>query len=311
MEPGPYVMMAVSDNGAGMNAEVKAHIFEPFFTTKEKGVGTGLGLSTVFGIVKQHHGHVSVYSERGRGSTFTIYFPQSDGPIEQRSESVRVPIIPRACETVLVVEDEKFVRNYACEVLESLGYTTFGAKSPGEAFEISEGYDGAIHLLLTDVVLPMMDGKSLFEKLHSARPQMLVLYMSGYADDAIVHHGVLDSGVHFIQKPFTVDGLAKKISQVFGRADPVSADESYTDKSSPQEMQADEVKERLATLPAELLQELNRAALEAGRAGAVTVVDEIGRFDEELAELLRAWINRFRFDRIVAITEKQVVQNDK
>ena len=217
VEPGLYVMMAISDNGIGMDEETQSHIFEPFFTTKAKGSGTGLGLATVFGIVKQHRGHVTVYSEPGRGSTFRIYFPQADTPAAPSVDSIASVTIARGDETILVVEDEEFVRNFACEVLDSLGYITLAAKDPDEAIHLCESHETTIHLLLTDVVLPIMDGRTLYSRLHQMRPDMRVLYMSGYTDDAIVHHGVLDSSVHFLQKPFSTTSLAKKISEAMGR----------------------------------------------------------------------------------------------
>ncbi len=213
--PGDYVMLAVSDTGCGMDSHTLTRIFDPFFTTKGKGKGTGLGLSTVFGVVKQHQGHISVYSEPGCGSTFKIYLPRAQGPLQPQS---RVHSQERATrqgtEIVLVVEDENMVRSLACEALEMFGYTVLTAASPEEALKVSDEYPGAIDLLVTDVVLPKMDGKSLSRSLSVKRPRMKVLYISGYAENAIVHHGVLDKGIHFLAKPFDLDSLVLKVREV-------------------------------------------------------------------------------------------------
>lgn len=210
---GPFVMIAVSDTGVGMDSATLARIFDPFFTTKAKGLGTGLGLSTVYGIVKQHHGHVAVYSEPGRGTTFKVYLPRASEAREPEATAVTPGPRPAGHETILIVEDAEVVRELVGEVLGMLGYSVLKAADPEEAIRISYTHKGAIHLLLTDVVLPYMDGRSLHKKIASARPRMKVMYMSGYTDNFIVHHGVLDRGVHFIQKPFSVDNLAKKVRE--------------------------------------------------------------------------------------------------
>jgi PAS domain S-box-containing protein len=214
--PGDYVLFTVSDTGRGMDGDVLSRIFDPFFTTKEKGVGTGLGLSTVYGIVKQHRGHVSAYSEPDRGSTFKVYLPRIQGiPELDTNDPDRLPR-PTGNETILLVEDEDVVRELSRDVLESLGYTALSAPDPQEAIEISHRHKGPIHLLLTDIVLPKMDGRSLFDSLSKERPKMKVLYVSGYTENFIVHHGVLDRGVNFLQKPFTVESLAMKVREVLG-----------------------------------------------------------------------------------------------
>jgi PAS domain S-box-containing protein len=212
--PGDYVMMAVSDTGRGMDSQVLARIFDPFFTTKEKGVGTGLGLSTVYGIVKQHKGHISAYSEPDLGSTFKVYLPCAHEAIDHPMKKSSTQSIPRGNESVLVVEDEEIVRNLTCEALEMLGYSTLAASDPEEAIALCDMHEGPIELLLTDVVLPRMDGKTLFERLVRTRPHLKVLYVSGYTENFIVHHGVLERTVQFLQKPFTIEGLARKVREV-------------------------------------------------------------------------------------------------
>lgn len=214
VQTGPYVMLGVSDSGKGMDAETRSRIFDPFFTTKPKGMGTGLGLSTVYGIVKQHEGHIQVYSEPGRGTTFKVYLPCVEESARPTPKVVARQEAPRGTETVLIVEDEQIVLELACEVLEMLGYRTLGAANPAEALAICSSYDGTIDLLLTDVVLPEMDGRSLYSDLSSLRPRLKVLYMSGYTPNAIVHHGVLESGLCFLQKPFTTERLARKVREV-------------------------------------------------------------------------------------------------
>lgn len=211
---GQYVMLAVSDTGCGMNLETKARIFEPFFTTKEKGRGTGLGLSTVYGIVKQSGGNIWVYSEPGKGTTFKVYLPQ----LESHEETMETPSVetssPGGSETILLVEDEDVVRGLARQILEQAGYKVLDASGGEEAIRLCHEHADPIHLLLSDVVMPETSGKEIAKRLTSLRPGTRVLFMSGYTDDAIVHHGVLDSDVEFIQKPFTPLALAKKVREV-------------------------------------------------------------------------------------------------
>jgi signal transduction histidine kinase len=209
---GQYVMLAVSDNGVGMDAETQSHIFEPFFTTKEQGKGTGLGLATVYGIVRQSGGYVSVYSEPGVGATFKIYLPA----VEDVPTAQLVPVAsPRGgTETILVAEDEPAVRNLARRILESHGYEVIVASDAEEAITMSRGFDGRIHLLLTDVIMPGMSGPQLADRISSERSDARVLFMSGYTDTAISHHGVLEPGIWYLQKPFSPVGLAEKVREV-------------------------------------------------------------------------------------------------
>ena len=214
VQPGSYVMMAVSDTGTGMDDETKARIFEPFFTTKEKGRGTGLGLSTVYGIVKQSGGNIWVYSELGEGTAFKVYLPQLKEAVVSVAKAAVEAEAPGGSETILVVEDEDVVRGLARKILEQLGYQVIDANGVAEATRLCREYPGEIHLLLTDVVMPEASGQEIANRMKARRPNTRVLFMSGYTDEAIVHHGVVDSDVAFIQKPFTPVALAKKIREV-------------------------------------------------------------------------------------------------
>ena len=214
VKPGPYVMMAISDTGTGMDEETKSYIFDPFFTTKEKGRGTGLGLSTVYGIVKQSGGNIWVYSEPEKGTTFKIYLPRVEKVAETAEKVKATAESLTGSETIMVVEDDEMVRDMARSILQRYGYSILDAQDGEEAIRVSEQYEGPIHLMLTDVVMPGMSGRVLAEQLAVQRPKMKVLYMSGYTDNAIVRHGVLDKEVIFIQKPFTVEALAQKVREV-------------------------------------------------------------------------------------------------
>ena len=216
LSPGPYVMLAVTDNGCGMDVETQAHIFEPFFTTKEKGKGTGLGLATVYGIVKQSGGYVWVYSEPGRGTSFKVYLPRvwDEPTMPGRDRRIEGQRLPQGTETVLLVEDEKGVRELAREYLEMTGYTVIEAENGHTALELAALHSGPIHLLMTDVVMPGISGRELSERVKAIRPEIRVLFMSGYTDQAVVHHGILETDAVLLQKPFTVAALAAKLRDI-------------------------------------------------------------------------------------------------
>lgn len=218
--PGRYVMLAVSDTGHGMSPEVQAHIFEPFFTTKEVGKGTGLGLSTVYGIVKQSAGFIWVYSEPGRGTTFKIYFPRVDQPTEAPRADKRLGSVLRGSEVILLVEDEPQLRQLSASVLGHCGYKVLVAGNPEEGLSIAQANHRDIKLLITDVVMPGMNGRQLAEKILQLSPATKILYISGYTNNAIVHYGVLDEGLWFLPKPFSLSALMSKVREVL---DSVSA----------------------------------------------------------------------------------------
>lgn len=217
--PGPRVALKVTDTGVGMDKVTKARMFEPFFTTKEVGKGTGLGLATVFGIVRQSGGTISVSSELGKGTSFDIFFPPSDREVVPTASTTRERRTMAGSETVLLVEDNESVRVLTRSILHRYGYNVLEAQGGGDAVLLCEQHQGVIHLLLTDVVMPRMSGRQLAERLLATRPGMRVLYMSGYTDDAVVRHGILHSTIAFIQKPITPGPLARKVREVLGWAD--------------------------------------------------------------------------------------------
>jgi CheY-like chemotaxis protein len=217
--PGDYVMLAISDNGGGMPPEVKARLFEPFFTTKGQGKGTGLGLATCHGIVKQSGGHIAVYSEVGRGTTFKVYLPRVEEeavPIQHDAEAIS---FSSGTGTILLVEDEPMLRELGITVLQELGYEVLCAENGRDALRVvAEHSDKTIDLLLTDVVMPEMGGKELAEKLLPLRPRTRVIFCSGYTEDAIFHSGGLEAGVFFLQKPYTIAAVAQKVSEAMASA---------------------------------------------------------------------------------------------
>ncbi|MBE0556359.1 MAG: response regulator, partial [Proteobacteria bacterium] len=214
-KPGQYVFLGVSDDGMGMDRETQSHLFEPFFTTKEVGKGTGLGLATVYGMVKQNGGFIICYSEPGRGTTFKIYIPRVSGEGETAEEPREAPVAHGAGR-ILLVEDDEMVREITKDILEEIGYTVLTVDTPKEAVALCENKETRVDLLLTDVVMPEMSGKELGKRIAAIRPGIKVLFMSGYTSDVIAHRGVLEKGVHFIQKPFRLKDLARKIHELIG-----------------------------------------------------------------------------------------------
>ncbi|HOJ71392.1 MAG TPA: response regulator, partial [Syntrophorhabdaceae bacterium] len=215
--PGEFVMLAISDNGAGMDKEVLAHIFEPFFTTKDVDKGSGLGLSTVYGIIKQNNGFINAYSEPNKGTTFKIYTPRYTGNGKREQVKEDMDVLMGKGETVLLVEDEKDVLELCSRMLEELGYRVISANGPNEAIKEVQEYTGVIHLLLTDVIMPEMNGKELAKAIRDIRPDIRCLFMSGYTNNAIIHNGIIMEGITYIQKPFSLHELSIKVRQALDR----------------------------------------------------------------------------------------------
>jgi len=232
LKPGAYVMLAITDTGRGMSEQVKARAFEPFFTTKDVGQGTGLGLSTCYGIIKQSGGHISVYSEPGRGTTFKIYLPQVEPPTKIPIQHLDSPELPRGTETILLVEDDPALREMAATLLRRLGYTVLAAANGIEALSLKQQRDtGHVDLLFTDVVMPHMSGKELSERMRALYPHTRILFTSAYTENAIVHQGVLDKGVALLPKPFTPSALARKVREALDAPDPAQKTPGLTKSS--------------------------------------------------------------------------------
>jgi two-component system, cell cycle sensor histidine kinase and response regulator CckA len=216
--PGDFVMLAVSDDGCGMDQETLSHIFEPFFTTKKMDKGTGLGLATVYGIAKQNDGFINIYSEPGQGSTLKIYLPRHEGMIDAMEQTTAAPKPMAHGETILVVEDDAGVLKLAAKILQGLGYTVLTTNTPAKALGLVEAHADRIELLLTDVVMPEMNGRELADQIQALCPQIKILFMSGYTADIIAHRGVLEKGVNFIHKPFSNWDLANAVRNVLDQA---------------------------------------------------------------------------------------------
>ena len=290
LKPGSYVQLAVSDTGCGMDAATRARVFEPFFTTKEKGKGTGLGLSTVYGIVKQSGGSIWVYSEPGQGTTFKIYLPRVLSAVTFSTPVPAVVSRPVGTETVLLVEDEEAVRELAQRVLRSAGYTVLAAASGADALAICGAHQGHIHMVLTDVVMPQMGGKALVERLAAFRPGIKILYMSGYTDDAIVHHGTLDPGTHFIGKPFNAADLAKKVRAVLDTG--IAADRQGVAAALDK---GDLDRESLRGLPEDLLGKLLKAVIAARYDDIVEIIETLRATNPNEATVLLRMAQAFDY----------------
>jgi CheY-like chemotaxis protein len=230
--PGQYVMLAVTDTGTGMDPETQAQIFEPFFTTKGRDKGTGLGLATVYGVVKQSSGYIAVESEKGAGALFKVYLPRIEQPVATNCESILAPLTVRGSETVLLVEDAEPLRKLAHMFLTDNGYQVLTAADGSEAQQVAGQNPGPIHLLLTDVVMPGINGRVLAERLASQHPAMKVLYMSGYTDSFIAGHGVLEEGVHLIHKPFTEAALLRRVRELLDASKETKPTESVSGTES-------------------------------------------------------------------------------
>jgi two-component system, cell cycle sensor histidine kinase and response regulator CckA len=230
--PGQYVMLAVTDTGTGIDPEIQAQIFEPFFTTKGRDKGTGLGLATVYGVVKQSNGYIALDSEKGRGASFKIYLPRIEQPIAAKTPSTEAPLTVRGSETVLLVEDAEPLRMLAQLFLKENGYQVLTAADGSEAQRVAAQHSGPIHLLITDVVMPGINGRVLAERLAPNNPAMKVLYISGYTDTFIAGHGVLEEGIHLLHKPFTEEALIRKVREVLDGDSHTSKTESTASRES-------------------------------------------------------------------------------
>jgi two-component system cell cycle sensor histidine kinase/response regulator CckA len=303
--PGPYVQLSVTDTGSGMDAQTRSRLFEPFFTTKAKGKGTGLGLSTVYGIVKQSGGNVWVYSELGRGTTFKIFLPRD--PSAVAPVVAAPPAVPRrstGTETILLVEDEEALRRVAKRMLDASGYTVLAAAGGEEAIRIVAQHEGGIQLLLTDVVMAGMGGRTLAHELVKARPELKILYMSGYTDDAIVHHGVLEAGTHFLAKPFTAPDLLRKVREVL---DGVASRNVYPSDAAAEPVAAMEQpldREALKALPVGVVDRLCRALVAARYDEIIELIESIGVPDPLVAPGLRRMADRFEYEAMRALLSR-------
>jgi CheY-like chemotaxis protein len=300
VKPGPYVQLAVTDTGSGMDEQTKTQLYEPFFTTKEKGKGTGLGLSTVYGIVKQSGGNISVYSELGLGTTFKIYLPRE---LSAKATATRLRAIlepATGTETILVVEDEEALRKVARRSLEGAGYTVLAAGAGDEALLISAQHAGEIHLLLTDVVMPRMSGKALAQALLKTRPLTKVLYMSGYADNAFLHQGVVDEGTHFIGKPFTATDVTHKVRSVLDSDSNNISDGHEQVVTRAAARVNGETLDRAAfqALPDDVVSELRKAVAAARYDNIVEIVETIRITEPNVATELRRMAEVFDYDGI-------------
>ncbi len=301
VKPGQYVQLSISDTGCGMDEQTKARIFEPFFTTKGLGKGTGLGLSTVYGIVKQSGGNIWVYSELGKGTTFKVYLPRESGTATAEvSVSTTGSRIMSGTETILVVEDEEALRKIAIRTLEAVGYTVLVASDGEDALRISAQYSNNIHLLLTDVVMPRMGGRLLVQGLMKKRPEIKVIFMSGYTDDAIVKHGVLDVGTNFLGKPFSAEDLQNKVREVLDQETGTIAAGNERDANTVDEAGTRPLDEgNLRALPPATLANLREASIAARYDELVQIIGTIRIASPDLADGLKELADAFDYQGIL------------
>jgi CheY-like chemotaxis protein len=303
MKPGSYVQATVTDTGCGMDEQTQARIFEPFFTTKETGKGTGLGLSTVYGIVQQSGGNIWVHSEIGRGTTFRFWLPRDRSAPEATAILARtVPRRTVGTETILLVEDEEVLRTAAKRSLEAAGFLVLSAADGEEALRANAQHVGDIHLLLTDVVMPRMSGRALAVEVSKVRPTVKVAYMSGYTDDAIGRHGVLEAGTHFLAKPFTAASLVEKVREVLDADLASRANEQeqvVRDETEKQDQPLD--KAALRSLPPDLLASLRKAVIAARYGEIVKIIETIRATEPKVATELRRMADLFDGDGMLEL----------
>ena len=298
VKPGSYVQLVVTDTGCGMDEQTKTRLFEPFFTTKAKGKGTGLGLSTVYGIVKQSGGSIWVYSEPGQGTAFQIYLPRDlSATTATATKPLTVPMRSTGTETILVVEDEEAVRRVTSRTLAAAGYTVLTAADGDDALLTCAQHGGDIHLLLTDVVMPRMSGRTLAQELSKTRPTLEVLYMSGYTDDAIVHHGVLDAGTNLLGKPFTATDLTRKVRKVLdgGITNLADGREQAVKAGGDMEEQPRDI-DAIRGVLQDMRGKLRKAAMAARCDELVELVETIRMTEPDAATLLRRMVDLFDYD---------------
>ena len=298
--PGPYVLLAVTDTGCGMDPQTMARVFEPFFTTKETGKGTGLGLSTVYGIVKQSGGYIWVDSEPGHGTMFKIYLPIAHETVAAAPKVKPVLTSTRGTETVLIVDDEEAIHAIVSRILGSAGYTVLTAATANEALRICKTHQGNLHLLLTDVVMPHMGGRLLAEHVAALRSGIKVLYMSGYTDDAIAHHGTLGPGTHFIAKPFSAADLTNKVREVLGLGTANLAqgfDHTFAVPSAVTDTTLD--RDTLRALAPQILDNLRKAATAARYDEALDLIESIRPANPNLATRLRRMVEAYDYDGVL------------
>jgi CheY-like chemotaxis protein len=300
VKPGPYVHLAITDTGCGMDEATKARIFEPFFTTKGVGKGTGLGLSTVYGIVKQSGGNIWVYSEPGHGTTFRIYLPRTRSLATTDLTLKAVVTDTGGTETVMIVEDEEAIRGITSRILGKAGYTVLVFSSAKDALAACKTHDAKIHLLLTDVVMPGMGGRALAEEMEALRPGIKVLYMSGYTDETIAHHGALVPGTHFIAKPFNASTLTRKVREVLDSDNARTLDVQQPPVGPELGMEnSPPGRDALRAVSPQIKDSLRKAVRAAQFHEVLDLVDLIRSTDPDLAGRLRQLVLAYDYDALL------------